>query len=82
MSILVQRPSRQILVVLTLKSIADNDDYNLWMNIYSFCAVRGCHILHRLLFVSANCFLANKVKNYNSIVISKGVEKRKLKKFH
>ena len=79
MSILVQGPSRKILVDLTLKSIAD---YKLWMNICSFCAVRGCHILHRLVFVSANCFLANKVKNYNSMVISKGMEKRKLKKFH
>ena len=82
MSILVQGPSRKILVDLNLKSIADNDDYNLWMNICSFCAVRGSHILHRLVFVSANCFLANKVKNYNSMVISKGMEKRKLKKFH
>ena len=82
MSILVQGPSRKILVDLTLKSIADNDDYNLWMNICSFCAVRGCHILHIHVFVSANCFLANNVKNYNFIEISKGMEKRKLKKIH
>ena len=79
-SILVQEPSRKILVDLTMKSIADNDDYNLWMNICSFCAVRGFHILHRLVVVSANCFLANKVKNYNPIVISKGMEKEKIEK--
>ena len=70
----MQGPSRKILVDLTLKSIADNDDYNLWMNICSFYAVRGCHISHSLVFVSANCLLANRVKIYNSMVISKGME--------
>ena len=34
-----------------------------------------------LIFTYTNCLLANKVKNYNSAVASKGIEKRKLKKF-
>ena len=33
----------------------------------------------RLLFVSGNCMIANNVKNYNSMVVCRGIEKRKLK---
>ena len=38
-------------------------------------------VVRRLVFVASNCLIANKVKNYNSIVVSKVIEKRKLKKF-
>ena len=38
-------------------------------------------ILRNLIFTYTNCLLANKVKNYNSAFASKGIEKRKLKKF-
>ena len=45
------------------------------------CEISKWNILEKIIFTAANCFLANKIKNYNSLVISKGVEKRKLKKF-
>ena len=43
------------------------------------CGVSIYVILKSLIFTSANCLLAN--KDYNCAVISKGIEKRKLKKF-
>ena len=38
-------------------------------------------ILRKLIFTTANCFLANKIKNDNSLVTSRGLVKCKLKNF-
>ena len=38
-------------------------------------------ILSKLVFTAANCIIENKIKNYNSLVSSKAIEKRKSKKF-
>ena len=81
MALLVEGPSRNILVDLSMNSILDADVCDSWVNVCPFCVVNGCYILRKILFVASNCFLANKVKNYNSMVISRGMEKRKLKKF-
>ena len=39
-------------------------------------------ILRKLVFTTTNNFLANKIMNNNSIVISRDIEKRKLKGSH
>ena len=80
MALLVEGPSRNILVDLSMNSILDADVCDSWVNVCPFCAVNGCYILHKILFVAINYFFANKAKNYNSMVISRGMEKRKLKK--
>ena len=60
--------------------VIDANDCQLWREQCSSRGVSGIFILQKLLIVAGNCFLANKVKNYNSMVIFKGTEKRKLKK--
>ena len=75
-------PSRKIIVELSMNFILDGGDCQLWREQCSSCSERGYHTLHKLLFVAGNCLIANKVKNFNSVVIIKGSEKRKLKKFH
>ena len=45
------------------------------------CQVFNWSILQKLVITAVNCFLANKVKNYNYLVLSKVVENRDLKKF-
>ena len=82
MIILVEGPSREILVELSINYIMDSEFSDLWNKACSTCATSGTYILQKLIFVAVNCFLANKVKNYNSHVVAKGVEKRKLKKFN
>ena len=82
MCALVEGPARKILVDLALSSIVDNLDCSVWSNTCPSCNVFGVSILRRLLFVAGNCLLANQVKNYNSVVVNKANEKRKLKKFN
>ena len=60
--------------------LLDSDGCQLWREKCSSCSVNGSHILQKVVFVAGNCFLANKVKNYNSMVIFKNTEKRKLQK--
>ena len=60
---------------------SDNRDTNIWNLIVFNCEVFNWSISQKLVFTAANRFLANKVKNYNSLVLSKVVEKRKFKKF-
>ena len=79
---LVEGPARKILVELALNSIVDSNDCDVWENTFPSCNIPRFSILRRLLFVSGNCMIANKVKNYNSMVVCRGIEKRKLKKFN
>ena len=81
MEIFVRGLSRKIIVDLSMNVILDARDYQFWREQSSSCGVSGFFILQKLIFVAGNCFLANKAKNYNSMMISKGTEKRKLKKF-
>lgn len=81
MAMLVEGPSRKILVDLSTNHILETE-CNFWSNVCSSCGIGGRDILRKIIFVAVNCFLANKVENYNSQVIAKGIEKRKLKKFH
>ena len=50
---------------------SDNCDTSIWKSTCSW------KILSKLVFTAANCFLANKVKNYNSLVLSKSIEHSK-----
>ena len=81
MSIFLNGPSRKILVDL-LNYLENSEGFEIWRNSCASCKVCGWSIVRRLVFVASNCliFLTDKVKNYNSIVVSKGIEKRKLKK--
>ena len=81
MSLFLGGPSRKILVDLTLNYLEDSNECDSWKYTCPSCNVCGLSIVRRLIFVASNCLIANKVKNYNSIVVSKGIEKRKLKKF-
>ena len=78
----VKGPSRKIIVDLTLNVILEASDCHSWRKEYPSCTVNGFYILQKLIFVAENCFLDNMVKNYNSIVISRATEKRKLKNFY
>ena len=80
-NLLVDGPSREILVELTMIYIEDDTDINLWKSNCITCDVSRWNILRKLVFTTTNCLLANKIKNHNSIVISRDIEKRKLKKF-
>ena len=80
-NLLVDGPSREILVELTMIYIEDDTNINLWKSNCTTCDVSRWDILRKLVFTTTNCFLANKIKNHNSIVISRDIEKRKLKMF-
>ena len=82
MEMFVKVPSRKIFVDLSMNVILDVGDCQLWRDQCSYCSISGFHVLQKLLFVAGNCLLANKVKNYNSLIILKGFEKRKLKNFY
>ena len=82
MLMFVKGLSRKILVDLTIYIVLEADDCQSWIEKCSSCLVSGSHILQKLIFVAGNCFLANMVRNYNSMVISRVSEKRKLKKFN
>ena len=71
MAILMQGSSTNIIVEVTLILLAKTDS----------CGVSILTILKNLIFTYTNCLLANKVKNSNSVVASKDIEKRKLNKF-
>ena len=79
-AVLVECPFKKILVELALIFLKETDA-DSWRLNCSSCEVSNWNILEKIIFTAANCFIANKMKNYNSLVISKGVEKRKLKKF-
>ena len=79
MAIFMQGSSRKILVEVTLIFLEETDA--IAKSSCISCGVSILTILKNLIFTCANCLLANKVKNYNSAVASKGIEKRKLKKF-
>ena len=78
---LVDGPSREILVELTNIYIEDDTNINVWKSNCTTCDVSRWNILRKLVFTTTNCLLVNKIKNHNSIVISRDIEKRKLKKF-
>lgn len=80
-NLLVHGPARIILVELTLIYMEDDASIDIWKSNCCICNVSRWDILRKLIFTTANCFLANKIKNYNSHVTSKGIEKRKIKKF-
>ena len=82
-SLLVQLhgPARKILIELTLIFVEDDASIDTWKSNCCTCNASRWDILRKLLFTTANCFLANKIKNYNSFVTFRAMEKRKLKKF-
>ena len=83
MGLFVEGPSRKILLDLALGFLFDVDSvYEGWRKTCPSCNVNCCSILSRLIWIEGNCLIANKVKNYNSSVALKGLEKRKLKKFN
>ena len=61
--------------------IEDDANINVWKSNSLTCDVSRWDILRKLVFTTTNCLLANKIKNHKSIVISRDIEKRKLKKF-
>ena len=54
-------PCRTILVDLSMNVILEASRYQLWSEQCLSCSVNGIHVLQKLLFVTGNCWLANKV---------------------
>ena len=77
MSLLIEGQTRKILVTLAFGSLTGLDSGFICPS----CNVKGSTILSSLVRGEANCLIANLVKNYNSSLTLKGLEKRKLKKF-
>ena len=75
-------PSRNILIKLATLYVEDTQSEN-WRNICSCCNRQGWPILHKISSIAANCILANKVRNANSMQREhmKSIHNRKLKKF-
>ena len=72
---------RNVLVQLS-KNILGSTDGDHWRDTCSQCNTEGWDIAHKLIFVTSNCVISNKVKNYNSEICAKAREDpRKLKKF-
>lgn len=71
-------PSRNMLIKLTTLNVEEN-----WRNYCNCCKRQGWTVLHKICSVAANCILANKVRNVNSIQreLLKSIQDRKLKKF-
>ena len=82
MKMFVKGPCRKVLVDLSMNVILEAGGCQLWSEQCVSCSVNGFHVLQKILIVTGNCLLANKVKNYNSMVIFKSTEKRKIKKIH
>ena len=82
MEMLVNGPSRNILTELALIFLENGGYSEVWNNSCCSCKASRWSIACKLIFVTANCVLANKVNNYNSLVTTKKSEKRKLKKFN
>ena len=78
-TLLVDGPARNILVELAIIYTEDSCDSDVWISSCPRCKILKHNILRKLVFVAANCFIANKVKNYYSMVITKTCGKRKLR---
>ena len=78
MSLLIEGQTRKILVTPAFGSLTG---FEGWRTTCPSCNVKGSTILSSLVRSEANCLIANLVKNYNSSLTIKGLEKRKLKKF-
>ena len=73
-------PSREILVQLSL-TLIELDSNEDWRRSCPNCSTLGWDILSKLVTVTSNCIIANKVKNTNSVLLSSRSENcRKLKK--
>ena len=82
MSLLTEGQTRKILVTLAFGSLTGLDSgFESWRTTCPSCNVKGSTILSNLVRSEANCLIANLLKNYNSSLTLKGLEKRKLKKF-
>ena len=80
--VLIEGQTRKILVTLAFGSLTGLDSgFEGWRTTCPSCNVKGSTILSSLVRSEANCLIANLVKNYNSSLTLKGLEKRKLKKF-
>ena len=71
MTLLVDGPARNILVELSIIYIENCCYSDVWISNCPKCKILKHNIPRKLVFVAANCFVANKVKNYNSMVITK-----------
>ena len=79
-SLFIEGQTRKILVTLAFGLLSDLDSgYEGWRTTCTSCNVKGSTILSSLIWSEANCLIANLVKNYNSSLALKGLEKRKLK---
>ena len=76
----VEGSSRKIIVQLTLIFIGETGEYDLWRSNCVSCNTSRWKIVRKLVFTTENCIIANKIKNYNSLLSSRAIEKRKLKK--
>ena len=73
--------SRDILVQLTLIFIGEICDDDIWRSNCVNCDTCRWKVVRKLVFTVENCIIANKIKNYNSLLSSRAIENRKLKKF-
>ena len=81
MSLLIEGQTRKILVTLAFGSLTGLDsDFQAWRTTCPSCNVKGSTILSSLVWSEANLLIVNLIKNYNSSLTLKGLEKRKLKK--
>ena len=55
----------------------DECDSDVWKTSCVNCDVCRESILRKLIFTAANCLISNKIKNYNSLIVSRVAEKRK-----
>ena len=71
-----------ILIKLTTLYVEETQSEN-WRNYCICCKQQGWTVLHKICSVAANCILANKVRNVNSIQREhlKSIQDRNLKKF-
>ena len=76
---LISGPSRKILVQLVVQLIDENES-EAWRDRCLECDKLGWDVLRKLLSSIINCLISNKVKNMNTLIRSKGEEKRKLMK--
>ena len=76
----VEGSSRDILVQLTLIFIEEVCDDDIWRSNCVNCDTCRWKVVRKLVFTVAICIIANKIKNYNSLLSSRAIEKRKLKK--
>ena len=75
-------PSRNILIKLATLYVEETQSEN-WRNYCICCKQQSWTVFHKICSVAANCILANKVRNVNSIQREhlKSIQDRKLKKF-